>query len=213
MPGNTPICQDVPLGGTLCLDRRADDPAGGVLYGAADCRGKLPLDQIELPTPQINPDLVKNLQPSNDRDWSPDQAVLAYAEFLGDRVRVHNIRNCTYDSADDYVVHYYDKTFDLGKLTSVDFIAVPFPDLPGVAHTMLSFGFEDRDYLGVSVEIRKEKGEQYDAVKGFLRQYELIYNVADERDLIQKYAVHQKYDVYVYRARATPARPAICSWT
>ena len=99
---------------------------------------RLPLDQIELPTPQINPDLVKNLQPSNDRDWSPDQAVLAYAEFLGDRVRVHNIRNCTYDSADDYVVHYYDKTFDLGKLTSVDFIAVPFPDLPGVAHMIES---------------------------------------------------------------------------
>ena len=119
---------------------------------------------------------------------------------------MHNIRNCSYFRADDYIVHYYEKTFDLGKLTSVDFIVIPFSDLPGVAHSMLSFGFEDRDYLGVSVEIRKEKGEQYDAVKGFLRQYELIYNVADERDLIQKYAVHQKYDVYVYRARATPAQ-------
>ena len=57
------------------------------------------------------------------------------------------------------MVDHYDKTFDLGKLRSVDFITVPFKGMPSMAHTMLSFGFEGDDYLAVSVEIRKEKGE------------------------------------------------------
>jgi len=153
---------------------------------------------------EINPDLVKNLQPSNDRDWSPDQARLAYAEFQGDQVTVRNIRNCTYYSADDFTVAYYDKTFDLGELDSVDFIKVPFHDLPGVGHTMLSFGFGGRDYLAVSVEIRRERGERYSPTKSLLRQYELMYVVGDERDLIGLRANHQLSDVYVYRTVATP---------
>jgi len=146
------------------------------------------------------------MQPSNDRDWSPDQAVLARADFQGDQVTVHNIRNCTYRTAEDYTVDYYDKTFDLGTLDSVDFIVVPLPELPGVAHTMLSFGFGGRDYLAVSVEIRKEKGESYNPIKGILRQYELMYVVGDERDLIKLRTDCYLYDVYAYRARATPAQ-------
>ncbi|MBN2582741.1 MAG: DUF4105 domain-containing protein [Planctomycetes bacterium] len=163
-----------------------------------------PLDQIELPSPKLNPDLVKTLQPSNDRNWSPDQAVLPYAEFHGDQVTVHNIRNCTYRTADDYTVTFYDKTFELGELDSVDFIMVPFADLPGVGHTMLSFGFGGRDYLAVSVEIRREKGEQYSPAKAALHQYELMYVVGDERDLIGLRANYQQSEVYVYRTRATP---------
>jgi hypothetical protein len=30
-----------------------------------------------------------------------------------------------------------------------------------IAHVMLSFGFEGKDYLAVSIEMRKEKGESY----------------------------------------------------
>ncbi len=161
-------------------------------------------DEIELPAPELNPDLLKVFEPSNDRDWSPEQARLAHAEFLGEKVKVHNIRHCTYHSVDDCLVRYNDKTFDLRNLRTVDFIVVPFEDLPNVAHTMLSFGFSDGEYLAVSVEIRKERGEEYNPAKGILRQYELIYNVADERDLFQKYALHYMYNVYVYRTRATP---------
>jgi len=160
--------------------------------------------QEQLPEPRINPDLVKTLVPSNHRDWRPEQAVLAYARFEGDQVHVHNIRNCTYYTASDLEVDHYDKTFNLSRLESVDFIMVPFPDMPGVGHTMLSFGFGDGDHLCVSVEIRKEKGETYGPLKGFFRQYELIYIVGDERDLIGLRANHELNDVYVYRARATP---------
>jgi hypothetical protein len=156
------------------------------------------------PTLKPNPDLFKSVKPSNNREWTPDQTVLAEAEITGNTAKIHNIRNCRYRTIDDYDLDYYDKTFDLNKLKTVDFIVAPFNDIPGIAHTMISFGFGDQNYLVTSVEIRKEKGESYNPVKGFMRQYELIYVLGDERDLIPKYANHYRCEVYVYRSTATP---------
>ncbi|MCC6125737.1 MAG: DUF4105 domain-containing protein [Pirellulales bacterium] len=158
------------------------------------------------PTLKPNPDLYKSFQPSNDRDWTPDQAIMAEAEIVGDTANIRNIRNCRYRTIDDYDLAYYDKSFDLNQLESVDFIVAPFNDTPGIAHTMISFGFADGNHLVTSVEIRKEKGEKYDPIKGFLRQYELIYVLGDERDLIPKYANHYRCEVYVYRSTATPVQ-------
>jgi len=143
-------------------------------------------------------------QPSNDRDWLPGLDVLATAEFKGSEVTVRNIRNCTYLSADDYVLDYYDKTFDLTKLTSVDFIVVPFKEAPSLAHTMVSFGFEEQEFLTISVEARLEKGEVYSPLRGARQQMELMYVVGDERDLIQLRTEHRDVDVYIYRAKVKP---------
>jgi len=142
--------------------------------------------------------------PSNARNWSPDQAVLAYGEMSGDLVTLHNVRNCEYRSTDDYTVRHYTKTYDLNQLRSVDFVMVPFAGLPGAAHTFLSFGFDDEQYVAVSVEIRKEQGESYSFVKGISNGYELMYVIGDERDLIGLRANQRLDDVYVYRANATP---------
>ena len=98
---------------------------------------------------------------------------------------------------------YYDKTFDLDHLESVDFIVVPFNELPSIGHTMLSFGFDDGSHLAVSVEIRREQGESFNMASGFFQQYELMYVVADERDLIEKRVVCDLCDVYLYRSTAT----------
>ena len=132
----------------------------------------------------------------------PDQALLPSAAIDRDRVTVHNIRRCVYYTTQDYVVDHHDKTFDLGKLSTVDFIVVPFAQIPVLAHTMLSFGFDDGDYLAVSVEVRKEEGETFSAWKGGLRQFEIMYVVGDERDLIKLRTHYRKDDVYLYRARA-----------
>jgi hypothetical protein len=148
--------------------------------------------------------LYKSVKPSNERVWSSDQAIMPVVYLEGEKAEIQNIRNARYRTIDDYDLDYYDKTFDLRKIKSVDFIVVPFNDTPGIAHTMISFGFEGDQYLVNSVEIRREKGEKYSPIKGFFRQYELIYVLADERDLIPKYANHYKCEVYVYRSTATP---------
>jgi hypothetical protein len=148
----------------------------------------------------------KAFAPSNDRDWAADQAVLSTAEFAGDEVQVCNVRFCNYHTSDNYDLRHEDRTYRLADLETVDFIVVPFGDMPNLAHTMLSFGFKGENYLAVSVEIRKEKGERYSALKGLLRQYELMYVVADERDLIKVRSNLRLEDVYIYRAKATPAQ-------
>ncbi len=156
------------------------------------------------PSLTLNPDLFKWVKPSNDRDWTPGVEVMPKADFSGDRVTIRNIRSCQYRTYDDFDVYYYDKTFDINKLTTVDFIVVPFNDMPGIAHTMLSFGFQDKEYVAVSVEIRRERGEKYNVLKGFLRQYELMYVVADEQDVITKNANKSPAEVYLYHSTATP---------
>jgi len=142
------------------------------------------------------------IEPSNDRDWQPDVAILPYAIIDGDRITVHNIRNFDYRTETDFTPAYYDKTFDLRKLEGVDLIASYWTG-PAIAHIFLSFGFEGGDHLAISIETRKERGESYSTVQGFFRQYELYYVVADERDLIRLRTNYRKdppEDVYVYRA-------------
>jgi Domain of unknown function (DUF4105) len=142
------------------------------------------------------------LQPSNERDWQPEVARLAYATISGDLVTVHNIRNFDYRTETDFTPAYYVRTYDLNKLDSADLVAVYWMG-PAIAHLFLSFGFGD-DHLAVSIEARKEKGEGYSSAKGFFRQYELYYVVADERDVIRVRTNYRKdppEDVYVYPLR------------
>lgn len=146
------------------------------------------------------------LEPSNDRNWVPEMSVLSRAELEGDRVTVRNIRNSKYLNAETFVLDHYDKTYRLSDLQTVDFIVVPFKYSPSLAHTMLSFGFRGDEYLVVSVEVRREVGESYSPVRGVLRQFELMYVVGDERDLILLRTKHRGDDVYIYRAKAPPER-------
>ena len=141
--------------------------------------------------------------PSNNRDWQPDVAILPYAEINGDQVTIHNIRNCDYRTDTDYSVRHYDKTFDLARLRSVDFYLVYWGS-PLIAHTMLSFGFDGADYVCFSIETRKEKGEEYSAIRGFFRQYELTYVLADERDLVRLRTNFRGEQVYLYRLATEP---------
>src|SRR6185436_3202115 len=107
------------------------------------------------------------VRPSLNRNWNDDQTVLARASIDGDRVTITNIRNINYRTTRDYDVGYYDKIFDLNKLETVWYVVEPFSGHGfGAAHTLISFGFEDGDYVAISAEIRKEKGESFSAVKG-----------------------------------------------
>jgi Domain of unknown function (DUF4105) len=145
-------------------------------------------------------------RPSNDRDWTPDQERLAWAEIEGRQVRVHNVRYARYRSVDDYDVAWEDRSYDLDRLRSAWFVVEPFGDRKGPAHTLMSFGFAGDDYLAISAEIRKEKGEQFSPWKGLVRQYEIMYVIGDERDLIQLRTNHRRDHVYLYPVRAPRER-------
>lgn len=150
--------------------------------------------------------LIFIVRPSNDRDWALDQAVLPYAEINGDQVSVYNIRNFSYTSTSDYTPAYYDATFDLDKIKNIYFVVEPFSGYVGAAHTFLSFEFEGDKFISISVEIRKEKGESFSAVKGLLRQYELTYVIADERDVVKLRSNYRHDKVFVYPVKTTPEK-------
>ncbi|MCD4813304.1 DUF4105 domain-containing protein [bacterium] len=138
------------------------------------------------------------IQPSNHRDWSEDQTILSQAVFEGDQVKISNIRNVTYQSVSDYAVSHYDKTVHLNNIESAWYVCEPFSSWRGLAHTFISFEFSGNDYIAISVEIRKEKGESFSPIKGMLKQFEIMYVVGDEKDLIKLRTQYRRDEVFLY---------------
>ena len=145
------------------------------------------------------------IAPSNNRDWQPDVAVLPSATVDGDRVTLHNIRNIEYRTATDFTPRYYDKTFDLRRLESMDLMSSYWAG-NAIAHLFVSLGFGGQDYVAISEETRKAQGEEYSTLAGFFKQYTLINVVADERDVIRVRTTYRQphEQGYLYRLRLTP---------
>ncbi len=133
-----------------------------------------------------------------DRDWVPEHGIQPHAKFEGDLVTVYNVRNFNYRTEEDFDVDYYDKTFDLSKIQTADFVKSLWDGNTDIAHTLLSFGFSDGSYITISVETRKEKGEAQTGLRGFFKQYELLYILGDERDLLGLRTNFRKEEVYLY---------------
>ena len=146
--------------------------------------------------------LFLRIPASKNRDWQPDVSVTPHATVNGELVTIRGVRNFEYRSESDYTPRWEDRTYDLRKLDSVDIIAVYWTG-KAVAHIMVSFGFQDQDYLAISIETRKVKGESYSTLAGFFRRYELYYVIADERDVIRARTTYRQpqEDVYIYRTR------------
>lgn len=169
-----------------------------ILAGSTGCSSL----NLESPTKK----LAERFQASNFRDWRPEFERHASVDIKETSLGIHNIRNCSYVSEDDYVVDYYDRQIDLSQIQTVDFIVVPFANAPRLAHTMMSFGLDDGSYIALSVEVRREIGEKYGALKGIGRNFELIYVLSDERDVIRLRTRHRDADVYVYPTVATASQ-------
>jgi hypothetical protein len=146
-----------------------------------------------------------SLEPSNSRDWQPDVARTPTAEIHGDVVTVHDVRNFHYRSETDWDERWEDRTFDLAKLDGLDMFFSHWGS-PQIAHTIMSWSFSDGQHLAVSIETRKEKGEEYSAIAGFFRQYELIYVAADEADVVRLRTNFRNEHVYLYRLTVTKER-------
>lgn len=144
--------------------------------------------------------------PSLSRDWSPDQAVMPSIHFFDDseeskdkvarknkeknkdknkvKIRINNIRDINYRTTRDFDLEFYDRTILLDDVESVWLVISPFGSF-GVAHTFVSFGLKDGTFLAVSIEVRRKKGKSFSAVKGAFRQFEMMYVIADETDVIK----------------------------
>lgn len=142
------------------------------------------------------------LPPRLDRDWSEDQAVLPDIRLEGDRLSIRNLRDFGYRDVDDFLPRRVDRSYDLAALEGVEFVVERFGAWEGAGHSFVTFGFAGGERLAISIEIRKERGESFGALKGIFKRFELMYVIGTERDLIGLRRNVRKNEVAVYPVRA-----------
>lgn len=147
-----------------------------------------------------------SLRPSHDRVWADDVARLLRPHVEDGRVVLHNVRNFRWRTRTDYDIRWETREYDLSALTSIDLILSYWAG-PHLAHTLVSFGFEDGRYLAFSLEIRRERGELYTPVGGFFRRFEQVLIAADERDIVHLRTNVRRERTHLYRLNLS--QPAI----
>jgi hypothetical protein len=144
------------------------------------------------------------LKPSNDGNWQPDSDRTAWAEMDGDRVTIHNLRNCDYRTETDYTNCWSDRTLYLSQIRATDFFLTNW-GIPFASHPIVSFQSGDNEHVAFSIEARYKAGQAYSTILGFFRQFGLIFVAADERDVIRLRTNYRKdEEVYLYRVHVQP---------
>ena len=138
-----------------------------------------------------------SISPSNDRVWADDVARLMSGKVMGNEVTLSNVRNFTWRSESDHDIRWETRTYDLDQLVSADAV-LSYWGSAAIAHAMISFGFSDGQHVVFSVEIRKKRGQQYSAIGGFFKQFDMILTAADERDIIGVRSYVRGEDDYLY---------------
>jgi hypothetical protein len=144
-----------------------------------------------------------SISPSNDRQWRPEVAVMPRALIDGDRVHLTGVRDFKYRSRDDFTVHYEERELSLSHLSGVDFYVSYWSEGP-VAHTFLSFIFDNVPPLSISIETRPEVGEGFAPIASLFKQFELIYVVGDEQDIVGVRTNYRLETVYLYHMNTSP---------
>lgn len=137
------------------------------------------------------------LAPSNDRVWADDVARMTHGSAVGNLVTLQNVRNFDWRTETDYIPRWETRRYDLDRLVTVDLV-LSYWGNPAIAHTLVSFGFDDGEHIVFSVEIRKERHEEFSEVGGFFKQFEMSVVAADERDIVQVRTGARGEDVFLY---------------
>lgn len=146
-----------------------------------------------------------SISPSHDRNWRPEVAVMPRAFIDGDRVRITGVRNFDYRTADDFTVRYEEREVSLSHLVGLGFYVSYWSESLPVGHTFLSFIFDNAPPLSISIETRPEVGEGFSPLASLFKQFELIYVVGDERDIVRVRTNYRGEKVYLYRLNASLA--------
>jgi hypothetical protein len=153
-------------------------------------------------------------RPSHHHDWDASVAVLPRAARAGDVVTIENVRNFEYRSLDDFTPRYEARTFHLANLRALDVVFFNWGSA-WMSHPVLVFDFGPDGRVCVSIEVRYRKGQDYSVLRSLYRQQELIFVVADERDVIlrrTKYGRPQEAHLYRFNTSAEELRTAFLDY-
>ncbi len=146
------------------------------------------------------------VSPDPNQDWAAEHSRVPAVRIEGDKVHVGNVRNFTWRSRSDFTPGFYDRVYDLNALDSMHYVVVPLGNIDGLAHVFVCFGFSDGQHVAVSIEGRRVKDRPYRVIASMFRQYQLLYVVGDERDVVGLRGAIWKQPVRFYPGRTTQAR-------
>ncbi|MBN8555610.1 MAG: DUF4105 domain-containing protein [Deltaproteobacteria bacterium] len=143
------------------------------------------------------------VKPLPNLDWASEHSRMPHVEIHGNKVHVKDVRNFRWKTATEYTEGFYDRVYDLDKLESMHYVVATIRGIEAVGHVFLSFRFSDGQHVSLSVEGRRERGVPYQFIASMFRQYQLIYVVGDEQDVLGLRGAIWKKPVYFYPARVT----------
>jgi hypothetical protein len=144
------------------------------------------------------------VRPNPNEDWIPKHTRMPHVEVVGDKVYVNHVRDYCWHTPTDFTPGYQDRVYDVNKLSSMYFVLSPIFDLEPVSHVWVGFGFSDGQHVAISVEARGVKDRPYGLFQSMFRQFQLIYVVGEERDVVGLRGAVWKNEVRFYPVRARP---------
>jgi Domain of unknown function (DUF4105) len=147
----------------------------------------------------------QGIQPSHNRDWATVGERLPRMTVSGDEAEIRNIRNFIWKSDTDFEPRWEDRRFKVSQIQGVD-LFLSYWTGPSIAHLIVSLDIKDEVPIAFSIEIRREKTEEYSALAGFFKSYELAVFAVDERDVVKLRTNVWKEDVRLYRLGVGPEK-------
>jgi hypothetical protein len=146
-------------------------------------------------------------KPSHYREWALGLEEMPFIAINNNLVEISNVRDFDWMyNTEETEPHYIDKKFLLSDIEGVDVIISHFTENKDIAHTFLIFNIKDDDPIGISVETRREVGEDYNVFLGAMRNYELIYVVATYDDIVRLRTDVRHEEVYRYPTIASASK-------
>ena len=147
--------------------------------------------------------------PHTERDWYPYLSRTAQVENGATRFSVTPVSDWSYAPEGPTAETYTEAAFDFADLKNVWFVLEPQPGSTLAAHTFLLFEFTDDRLIGLTIEARRERYEEYSAIRGAFNAFELSYLWASARDLLTRRVVMLQHDVYIYPLALSEAQKQI----
>ena len=132
--------------------------------------------------------------PRQDRHWYPYLSHTPHVEITETGFTVSPVSDWSYEYDRETDTTYQPSaSYSFDELRRVWFMIEPQPGSQLAAHTLLLFEFSDDRILGLTIEARREEGEEYSAFHGQFNAFELIYIWATARDLLIRRATMLDY--------------------